>query len=80
MEVINSGCCGMARMFGCEAEHYELSMKVGEKLLNSDFRIQNSEVVCSGAACRMQVTQIAQGAGVEARHPLEVVWEVVSNQ
>jgi len=83
VEVINSGCCGMAGTFGYEAEHYELSMKVGEKLLNSDFRIhsdfrfQNSEVVCSGAACRMQVTQ---GAGVEAKHPLEVVWEVVSNQ
>jgi Fe-S oxidoreductase len=73
-EMLEAGCCGMAGTFGYEAEHYELSMKVGEKLLNSEFKIQNSEVVCSGAACRMQVTQ---GAGVEAKHPLEVVWEVI---
>ncbi len=76
VEMLDAGCCGMAGTFGYEAEHYELSMKVGEKLLNSDFRFQNSEVVCSGAACRMQVTQ---GAGVVAKHPLEVVWEAISN-
>jgi len=30
VEVIDAGCCGMAGTFGYEAEHYELSMKVGE--------------------------------------------------
>ncbi len=27
---MDTGCCGMAGTFGFEAEHYELSMKVGE--------------------------------------------------
>jgi Fe-S oxidoreductase len=27
---MDTGCCGMAGTFGYEAEHYELSMKVGE--------------------------------------------------
>lgn len=77
-EMFDAGCCGMAGTFGYEAEHYELSMKVGERLFaDSKFRIQNSEIVCSGAACRMQVTQ---GGGVEARHPLEAVWEAVNCQ
>lgn len=77
-EMFDAGCCGMAGTFGYEAEHYELSMKVGERLFaDSKFRIQNSEIVCSGAACRMQVTQ---GGGVEARHPLEAVWEAVNRQ
>ena len=80
VEMLDAGCCGMAGTFGYEAEHYELSMKVGEQIFNSEFIIPNSEFVCSGAACRMQVAQIAQGAGVEAKHPLEVVWEVISNQ
>jgi Fe-S oxidoreductase len=71
-EMLDAGCCGMAGTFGYEAEHYELSMKVGERLLNSEFKIQKSEVVCSGAACRMQVTQVA---GTGARHPLEVAAE-----
>ena len=30
VELLNTGCCGMAGTFGYEAEHYELSMKVGE--------------------------------------------------
>jgi FAD/FMN-containing dehydrogenase/Fe-S oxidoreductase len=34
VEVSDVGCCGMAGTFGYEAEHYDLSMKVGElKLL-----------------------------------------------
>ncbi|MCO6478243.1 MAG: FAD-binding protein, partial [Phaeodactylibacter sp.] len=33
VEVIPSGCCGMAGSFGYEAEHYEVSMKVGEEVL-----------------------------------------------
>ncbi|MBM4427489.1 MAG: FAD-binding protein [Chloroflexi bacterium] len=69
-DVIDAGCCGMAGTFGYDAEHYELSMKVGERLFNSEIRNQNSEIVSSGAACRMQ---IQQGTGLEARHPLVLV-------
>jgi Fe-S oxidoreductase len=85
-EMLEAGCCGMAGTFGYEAEHYELSMKVGEKMgkMIREWRVENREqgaessVVCSGAACRMQVAQISQGAGVEARHPLEIVSDQLS--
>jgi len=30
VDVIDAGCCGMAGTFGYDAEHYELSMQVGE--------------------------------------------------
>jgi Fe-S oxidoreductase len=30
IELMDTGCCGMAGTFGYEAEHYEVSMKVGE--------------------------------------------------
>ncbi|HEX9386810.1 MAG TPA: heterodisulfide reductase-related iron-sulfur binding cluster, partial [Anaerolineales bacterium] len=30
VELLDTGCCGIAGTFGYEAEHYELSMKVGE--------------------------------------------------
>jgi FAD/FMN-containing dehydrogenase/Fe-S oxidoreductase len=30
VEVLDTGCCGMAGTFGYEAEHYDVSMKVGE--------------------------------------------------
>jgi FAD/FMN-containing dehydrogenase/Fe-S oxidoreductase len=74
-EVIDAGCCGMAGTFGYDAEHYELSMQVGElgvlpKIRNAEGGTQN--VISSGAACRMQ---IKQGAGVDALHPLLLVKE-----
>ena len=33
VKVIPSGCCGMAGSFGYEAEHYDVSMKIGELVL-----------------------------------------------
>ena len=75
--VIDAGCCGMAGTFGFDAEHYELSMKVGElgvlpKIRQSSIEDRNSEIASTGAACRMQ---IQHGAGVEARHPLVLIKE-----
>jgi Fe-S oxidoreductase len=75
VEVSDAGCCGMAGTFGFEAEHYEVSMKVGElRLLPKirDWRLEIGDfwVAASGAACRMQVRH---GTGREARHTIEWV-------
>ena len=75
-DVIDAGCCGMAGTFGYDAEHYELSMQVGELGVLPKVRemgtlgIENRALMSSGAACRMQ---IKQGADVDARHPLLLV-------
>ncbi|RPI93717.1 MAG: FAD-binding oxidoreductase [Chloroflexi bacterium] len=48
VELMDTGCCGMAGTFGYEAEHYEVSMKVGElKLFPAirEWRAENSEGV-----------------------------------
>lgn len=66
--IIPAGCCGMAGTFGYEAEHYELSQKVGELALFGWIRKHpNIQVTATGAACRMQINQ---GTGVAAEHPL----------
>ncbi len=75
VELMDTGCCGMAGTFGYEIEHYDLSMKVGElKLFPQlrDLKTQNagSVIASSGAACRMQ---IEQGAGMKAIHPLMLI-------
>jgi FAD/FMN-containing dehydrogenase/Fe-S oxidoreductase len=75
VEVIDAGCCGMAGTFGYEAEHYDVSMKVGELKLFPrirEWRIENNEleIVSTGAACRMQ---ISQGTSVDAAHPILLV-------
>ena len=73
VDVVDTGCCGMAGTFGYDEEHYELSMQVGELKLFPALRqssIVNQTVVSSGSACRLQ---IQQGARVSAKHPLEMI-------
>ena len=84
VELMDTGCCGMAGTFGYEAEHYELSMKVGElKLFPKvrELKIENGKagtvITSSGAACRMQ---IRQGTGVDAIHPIMLVAKSISEK
>jgi FAD/FMN-containing dehydrogenase/Fe-S oxidoreductase len=74
VEIIPSGCCGMAGSFGFEKEHYELSLEIGEMVLFPAVRAANDKdiIAAPGASCRQQ---IADGAGREAVHPVEVLWE-----
>jgi FAD/FMN-containing dehydrogenase/Fe-S oxidoreductase len=80
VDVIDSGCCGMAGTFGYDTEHYDLSMQVGElKLLPMvrELGIGNGKLASSGSACRLQ---IKQGAGVEVAHPLVMVAECLKSK
>ena len=80
VNVIDTGCCGMAGTFGYDAEHYDLSMQVGELKLFPQIRelgIGNGELASSGSACRLQ---IKQGAGIDAVHPLVVVANLINSE
>jgi FAD/FMN-containing dehydrogenase/Fe-S oxidoreductase len=73
---VDSGCCGMAGSFGFEAEHYQLSMEIGQRRLFK--AVENArpevEVIASGVSCRQQ---IEHGTGRRARHPVELLNEVL---
>lgn len=73
---IQSGCCGMAGSFGYEAEHYEVSLKVGEPRLLEVIRTadETTEIVAAGLSCRQQ---IAHATGRTARHPAEVLADAI---
>ncbi|MEZ4903078.1 MAG: hypothetical protein R2822_15620 [Spirosomataceae bacterium] len=73
VQLIPSGCCGMAGSFGYEKEHYELSMKIGELVLFPTVRKQPDEVIIAapGTSCRHQ---IHDGTGRKALHPIEILW------
>ncbi|WP_326808713.1 FAD-binding protein [Streptomyces sp. NBC_01775] len=76
VEEVDAGCCGMAGSFGFESEHYDLSMTVGQDRL---FPAVNAEppdtvIAATGVSCRQQVHH---GTHRRARHPLELVREVV---
>jgi Fe-S oxidoreductase len=42
VSLIEAGCCGMAGAFGYEAEHYQLSMQIGELALFPSLRASTS--------------------------------------
>ena len=71
VDIIPSGCCGMAGSFGYEKEHYEVSMQIAELELFPAIRKASSDtlIVATGVSCRHQ---IANGMGVRAFHPVEV--------
>jgi Fe-S oxidoreductase len=74
---IDAGCCGMAGSFGFEAEHYELSMTIGEDRLFPAVRAEAGSTVlaATGVSCRQQ---IAHGTGRRARHPVELLLQAVT--
>ena len=76
VEVIPSGCCGMAGSFGFEKEHYNISMNIGELVLFPEIRKQPDQVFIAapGTSCRHQ---IKDGTGRLAKHPVEILWEAI---
>ncbi len=76
VHLIPSGCCGMAGSFGYEAEHYDLSMKIGELVLFPAVRKQPDEVIIAapGTSCRHQ---IKDGTGRKAKHPAEILFDAL---
>ena len=83
VNVIPSGCCGMAGSFGYEKEHYQTSLEIGEMVLFPAVReIENRKleidksipafVVAPGTSCRQQ---ILDGTGVKAVHPIELLYK-----
>jgi FAD/FMN-containing dehydrogenase/Fe-S oxidoreductase len=69
VEVVDSGCCGMAGLFGYEKGHYEVSMKMGERRLFPAVRGAGERVVVApGTSCR---EQILDGTRRRALHPAE---------
>jgi Fe-S oxidoreductase len=76
---VDSGCCGMAGSFGFETEHYDLSTKIGNRRLAPAVKAVSAdvEVVAAGISCRQQIDHLA---GRIARHPAELMWEVLSDE
>jgi Fe-S oxidoreductase len=76
VEVIPSGCCGMAGSFGYEKEHYDISMQIANLVLLPAVSNQPAGVIiaATGTSCRHQ---IKDGAGVKALHPVEILFNAL---
>ena len=81
VNIIPSGCCGMAGSFGYEKEHYKTSLEIGEMVLFPAVRKAVKEpsekptfVVAPGTSCRQQ---IFDGTGIKAVHPIEILYKYI---
>jgi FAD/FMN-containing dehydrogenase/Fe-S oxidoreductase len=74
VETFDSTCCGMAGSFGYEAEHHEMSLKIGELGVLPKMRAAAPDTLLAacGTSCRHQ---IADGAGRDARHIVRILDE-----
>ena len=82
VHVIPSGCCGMAGSFGYEQAHYSTSIAIGEMILFPAVReavkahtIEHPVFIAApGTSCR---TQIHDGTGITALHPIEILYRLL---
>jgi Fe-S oxidoreductase len=72
VNAIDSSCCGMAGAFGYEADHYAMSMAMGETTLLPAVRAagEDTMIVADGTSCRHQ---IRDGTGRPAMHVARVL-------
>jgi Fe-S oxidoreductase len=76
VEVIPSGCCGMAGSFGYEKEHWTVSQQIGELVLFPAVRSAPSATILAapGTSCRHQ---IKDATGRIALHPAEILFDAL---
>lgn len=72
VEVIPSGCCGMAGAFGYDKKNYDLSMAIGNQVLFPSIKSTESTTIIAapGTSCRQQ---ILDGTGIKALHPIQIL-------
>jgi Fe-S oxidoreductase len=70
--VLDSGCCGMAGSFGFEAEKYDVSVKIGERILLPAVRsaAPDTLIITDGFSCYQQIEGLT---GRRALHITEVL-------
>ena len=73
VDVLDSGCCGMAGAFGFQRAKYDLSVALAERVLLPAVRAApEATIVADGFSCREQLRQLG---GVRARHFAELLAE-----
>jgi FAD/FMN-containing dehydrogenase/Fe-S oxidoreductase len=78
VQVLNDGCCGMAGAFGFEADKYDLSVNIGERVLLPEVRNSrpNELIIADGFSCREQISQLTNR---HALHMAEVLQLALHN-
>ena len=61
VDLLDTGCCGMAGSFGAIKNKYELSVQVAQPLVDTvNALAPGTRLVASGTSCRQQITHLTQ--------------------
>ena len=76
-QLLDSGCCGMAGSFGFEADHYDVSMAAGERLLLPAVRAADADtlIIADGFSCRQQILQTTNRQPLHLAEVLQMALE-----
>lgn len=76
VEMIPSGCCGMAGSFGYEEEHFDISQKISNITLLPALRGKENThtVAASGVSCRHQIQDLTS---VNAVHTIDLLFKAI---
>ncbi len=79
VEVIPSGCCGMAGSYGYEQKHYEMSRKIAHNVLIPAVEKADKDTIISapGTSCREQIGHFSSR---KALHPIEVLYNALNKE
>ncbi|RLM53289.1 FAD-binding oxidoreductase [Halobellus sp. Atlit-31R] len=78
VDPLDSTCCGMSGSFGYEAEHYSMSVAIGNILSGQVADSPGDLVVAPGASCRSQLEDL--GIDDEPPHPVEMLDRAISTE
>jgi Fe-S oxidoreductase len=79
VELLPTGCCGMAGSFGYENKHYELSQQIAKLVLFPRLlSTKSSTIIASnGTSCRHQ---IKDGIDKEGKHLAEIMYDALAKK
>ncbi len=77
LNLLDSGCCGMAGAFGFEADHYDTSIRVGELVLLPAIQrtAKDTLIVADGFSCREQISQTTDRHALHLAQVLQMAIE-----
>lgn len=76
VEVLPTGCCGMAGSYGYEKRHYEMSKRIAESVLVPAINNASNDtlIAAPGTSCREQIRHFTRR---EALHPIEILYNAL---
>jgi FAD/FMN-containing dehydrogenase/Fe-S oxidoreductase len=78
IDVLDSGCCGMAGSFGFErGEHYDVSVKCGDRVLIPAVEAASPEalIINDGFSCREQIEQLTPRRAMHLAQVIKMAYD-----